>query len=263
MEYMNYEKDFLSNVIVRADFLSPNALAGQTELPEAIIKLCKDKCPTPVVSEIQNQEIAFNPVGISITQAPTIMKEWHFVNSEKTLQITITPNCLLVQNANSYLGYDVIGDLFVKIFNELIKEFPELQVIRLGLRYVNNINLNAQSENNDSLVDFLSKYFETDLVKGLSVSVDEKQITRQLSNIEIKYEDCSLIFRWGVFNSNYPTPIKNKEFLLDYDVYATGALDVTSIEETLNTFHDKASEWFEKSITEEFRNILGVISDAE
>ena len=74
---------------------------------------------------------------------------------------------------------------------------------------------------------------------------------------EYYYDDMHLNFRYGMFNSNYPNPIKEMEFALDFDCYCDEALNgISNIIEHINTGHEKIQNLFEESITDALRGVM-------
>ena len=64
----------------------------------------------------------------------------------------------------------------------------------------------------------------------------------------------NLRFNFGIHNPDYPAIIKQKVFILDIDVYHNGIQNKEDIISNSKVFHDKIQEFFEFSITEEFRS---------
>lgn len=98
-------------------------------------------------------------------------------------------------------------------------------------------------------------------MSGLDFPDEKDLIARNMSSLEMNYGDCMLHFQYGMFNTDYPAPNKKKAFILDTDVYSVGLFSVEETEKLMNQFHDKAKEWFEKSIKEALRTKMGRVKD--
>jgi uncharacterized protein (TIGR04255 family) len=59
-------------------------------------------------------------------------------------------------------------------------------------------------------------------------------------------------------NPDYPSPIKKKSFILDYDAYIVGLLTKAEINRNLEILHDEIEKMFELSITEKLRGMMNV-----
>ena len=81
--------------------------------------------------------------------------------------------------------------------------------------------------------------------------------------IETDYGDFNVRFQYGIFNSDYPAINKKKVFVLDTDVYATGIFEYDECDQYIINFHQKAKNYFEKSIRESLKIIMGSDNGAE
>jgi uncharacterized protein (TIGR04255 family) len=83
-----------------------------------------------------------------------------------------------------------------------------------------------------------------------------KSLARLFHVSVINFEESSLKFQFGLFNPDFPAPIKQKSFILDYDAAYFGLLDNSDVSASLDLFHNKIEEYFEKSITDGLRKKL-------
>ena len=79
--------------------------------------------------------------------------------------------------------------------------------------------------------------------------------------LEFQTQVCNLKFQFGMFNSEYPNPIALKEFALDYDCSLKEELEIGEVYGKVKEFHNVATYWFEKSIGDELRKIMGKVKD--
>lgn len=68
-------------------------------------------------------------------------------------------------------------------------------------------------------------------------------------------------FQYGMYNTDFPAPIKNKLYILDIDAYTQGLLTFDDIQSRLDKFHDAIEDLFEKVITNELRKVMGVVNE--
>jgi len=125
-----------------------------------------------------------------------------------------------------YLKYESFNKLKGDLFQYSIQWrnfFPISEIERLGLRYVNNINLDEINPLN------WKKYINSNLTSSLKFVKDRNLISRAFHNLELKYEDMNIRFQYGLHNPDYPSIIKEKEFILDYDAYLSREQDINEI----------------------------------
>ena len=61
-------------------------------------------------------------------------------------------------------------------------------------------------------------------------------------------------------NPDYPAPIKQKLFVLDYDAYCNLLLSYSDIEQYITQFHDKIKLSFEQVISDALRKRMGLLN---
>ncbi|MCK5723742.1 MAG: TIGR04255 family protein, partial [Gammaproteobacteria bacterium] len=144
---------------------------------------------------------------------------------------------------------------FLSVVEALFKSYPKIQVKRLVLRYVDNIDIP-----NESPTEW-DKYLKPELNTIFALAGNRETISRAFHVLEFNYGEDFLRFQFGMFNPDYPAPIKKKIYTLDFDMYVTKILNKTDIEETLDRFHEKVSEFFEEVITDELRKIMEPIDE--
>jgi uncharacterized protein (TIGR04255 family) len=182
-------------------------------------------------------------------QQPAALKEefqWFFYSKDRQKCVHIAAEAFYVE----YKSYDSFKQLrkeFTGIAESLFIEFPELQVSRFGLRYVNNIQLDE-----DDPTDW-SAYLQPKVLHILKIASDPKTITRALQLLDFDYGDMQMRFQGGIPNPDHPAPIRRKHFLLDYDAFCSGLLSISDIQTNLEKFHDKIKRSFEEVITDRLR----------
>lgn len=241
-----YEKNFLSNVIVRADFDTP-IYSLTDEMPAKLGSVCTEYFPIGEPRTFYIQDIQFNKKRSSINSSSG--KEWIFHSKDMNTKLTITFEHMTIE----YLKYRSFQELFSNfkyILEGIFSFYKELQIKRLGLRYVNKVLLGG-----DDPLEW-SGYLNEDLLSIFKIPPNKKKLARILNDLILNNDDYMLRFRYGVYNENFPAIITNKQFILDYDAYYTGNLNEQEIAELLPTFHDSIESLFEDSITEKLREIL-------
>ena len=246
-----YSKSFLKEVIVRLDYSYP-----LTKLSKALPQKIRDMVsPSFPISEPQ----VFIGKELEITKDATKEKivegtNWlfHSVDRQKTL-IIARDNVNI--SYKKYDSFDVLKQDFLPIVTELFRVYDDFQGKRLGLRYVNEITV---SENN--VLDWTT-YLEESLLTNLSFPEDATKLCRAFTNLEINEGDLIVRFQYGMFNPDYPAPIQKKSFVLDYDAYHQGSLNLEDITPKLDKFNTTIKSIFERSIKDGLRSLMGVQND--
>jgi uncharacterized protein (TIGR04255 family) len=242
-----YKNNYLSKVIIRVDFLSPIKNI-ENELPRQISEIIKFNYPIAEPKKVVVENKTFSKNGIINTFIDE-KTEWHFYDKEREKELVIIPTSIFV-NFLKYTSYEELKREFQEVINKFFELFDEAQVSRLGLRYINDISLNENNPLN------WEAYLKGD-ISCLSNFIQEKQsLSRIFSTIEMNYGDFNLRFQFGLFNSDFPAPIKKKSFILDFDAYYQGLQDQNQVIPNLDKYHTKIQELFEFSITDKLREKL-------
>jgi uncharacterized protein (TIGR04255 family) len=127
---------------------------------------------------------------------------------------------------------------------------PDFDVSRFGLRYFNNIELT-----DPRLTDW-DAYLDKNLLSIFNLADDRTKISRAFHNLELNFGDMNLTFLYGMHNPDYPAPIKQKTFVLDFDAYILKSQDKDEVVSNLEVMHERIQSMFEKNITEQLREIM-------
>jgi len=241
-----YKKDFLKQVIVRIDFDTPLPIVLEGPA-KGIYDTVKERFPVTEERKVIGKEFLIGKNAIKERSIET--KEWHYYGKNREKHLTVSPNVMFIEY-NKYEYYEMLHDDFLSVSNAIFDAYPKLQVKRLGLRYIDNIDI---AEGNPMEWD---KYLKPELNSTFAIADNKETISRAFHVLEFNYGEDLLRFQFGMFNPDYPAPIKKKIYTLDYDMYVTKLLGKTDIEQTLNRFHEKVNHSFEEVITEELRKIM-------
>jgi uncharacterized protein (TIGR04255 family) len=246
-----YSKPFLKEVIVRLDYSSPIVQLAKT-LTQPFKEIIMPLFPISEPKEFIGR-------GLVITDQSTKEKtivgtSWifHGLDRQKTLTLS-ADNINIIYK--TYDSFEMLKSEFLPIIEKLFSTYEDFQGIRLGLRYVDEINIQ------EGPVFDWSKYIDGRLLNNLTFPEDQSKICRAFSNLELNYGDLIVKFQYGMFNSDYPAPIRKKAFILDYDAYFHGPQDLEEIKSNLEKFHAKIKEMYERSISDELRKLMGVVED--
>ena len=243
-----YSTPFLKEVIVRLDYSHPLIKLSKA-LPQNIRDNVSKSFPISEPREFFSREL-------EITKDATKDKfvqgtDWvfHSIDRQKTL-IIARGNVNI--SYKQYDSFDVLKKDFLPVVTELFSVYEDFQGKRLGLRYINEITL---PENN--VFDW-TNYLNESLLNNLSFPEDATKICRVFTTLELNEGDVIIRFQYGMFNPDYPAPIRKKSFVLDYDAYHQGALNLEDIIPKLDKFNATVKTIFEHSIKGGLRNLMGV-----
>ena len=248
---MKYKNDFLKKVIVRMDFDTPLPIT-KSGPAKKIYDIVRERFPITEEKKIIGKEFLIGPGDTKERSIET--KEWHYYGKNREKHLTIAPNMVFVEY-DKYEYYEMLKDDFLSVSDALFTSYPKLQVKRLGLRYINNVDIP-----NESPTEW-DKYLKPQLNTIFTLTEDRNTISRAFHILEFNFGEDLLRFQFGMFNPDYPVPIKKKIYTLDYDMYITKILNKSDIDETLDRFHKKVNRSFEEVITDELRKIMEPIDE--
>lgn len=238
-----YKNNYLTDVILRIDF-------NKIKIDPSTINKLKSSLQKklPVLQQIARKEIKFKIKG-STTFTEENDTLYKFVDNDSSItKFFEFDNSHLAYSDNKYINHSSFKDAFKEIIEFFMKDVDELRINRIGLRYINQIHIDEKEPYElDNLID-------KKLSSILKVNPLGKPIIRSMNSTEFRIDDeIRLIFRYGLFNKEYPSVPTRKEFVLDFDCYSTF---IDKIEQTYD-FLDKANiimaKYFESSISEGLR----------
>ncbi len=76
-------------------------------------------------------------------------------------------------------------------------------------------------------------------------------------------DDIKVNFNYGIFNEYFPSPIIKNEFILDIDAYTDSPKKYEECRNLIEELNTVIAIYFERSITEDLRKLMGVIENVE
>ncbi|MCK4521181.1 MAG: TIGR04255 family protein [Nanoarchaeota archaeon] len=243
---IRYNKNFLTKVIFKLDFTEISNYKNKLKEFQTTIKK-----EFPILEEVKGVEIE-NVFGEPKASG---LVRWAFSNKTKEKIITFDSNNIILE-FKKYKNFDEFFKLVELIVNSLFKVFSSIIPTRLGLRYINKIEIDDKDPFNWN--GLLNK----SLLNSLDFVKVKKNLSRYMNMIEFnKDEDYKLRFQYGIANSLYPSQIMKKEFTLDYDCFTLESLENKEVLDKTKQFNEVITETFEESIDEGLRRMMGEIKD--
>ena len=248
-----YQKSFLTQAIARIDFAEPLGLSAKGPA-DNIVNSLKRQFPIPERRTGLLKHLTVHLKG-EPEEKTTEIREWHYYSRSRHKKLVITDHCMFIEYSK-YNRFKTLRDDFLGLANVLFDTYDEVQVKRLGLRYVDTIDLDEPNPTQ------WSKYLIPDLLTTFTLADEQKTVARTFHVLEILHDDESRIrFQYGMPNPDFPARIKRKVFVLDWDVYCTILLDKAELARFLVIFHERARDAFEQVITEALRDKMGAMYD--
>lgn len=240
-----YKNSFLKDVIFRVDFPTPLKNITESVSPNLARAIMKS-FPIAEPQTIQAQDVKIDHEGV--TTSTEEVKKWvyHGKEREKTLFLDYQSVTMSIQK---YKTYDAAFGEFKLILDAIFEENKGLFSSRIGVRYINSIDLN---EGNPLEWD---EYINANILGIVSFHHTE-YISRVFHILEFNFDGQSLKCQFGIPNPDYPAVIKRKQFVLDLDSYFSGVFELAEIYESIESCHQRIQEFFEKSITDKTRDLM-------
>lgn len=242
-----YKKNFLTRVLIKIDFPAPipnlkNSLVD--DLMKKALELFPIKEPRQRIG--MKLEISPKEVKREDIEAAT---EWVFHGRNREKSLNISPDFMYV-SYKKFESFDKFKSDFFGISDILFKSYRGLQVSRLGLRYVNNIELQEPNP-----IDW-SNYLNDNLLSFINLADDRNTISRAFHTLDLNLGNMKIRFRYGMHNPDYPAPIRKKLFILDYDAFLEGLQNEADMISNIDKFNNEIESMFEKCIKDGLREIM-------
>jgi uncharacterized protein (TIGR04255 family) len=247
-----YKQPFIKEVILRFDFpsLIPEFEKG---LPSKVSKTALRIFPIFEPQKVQTHEVQFGGEEAKTKITEKTNSIFHSLEKEKTL--TISANAYVVQ-IRRYKTFELFTEDALQPLRALCETFPEISASRIGLRYVNVLDIKDENLNP---LDW-TKYVDPKLL-GVTDFHEKSNLSRAFQILEYNFNEDSLKFQVGIANPDYPAKIKQRQFILDIDASSVGAFDYQEMVSKINVGHERIQKIFEASITDATRAAMKVVTD--
>jgi uncharacterized protein (TIGR04255 family) len=247
---MYYKRNFLTNVILRLDFNYLEALNTSATEELQFSKDIKDIYSYSSSQKMQN-------ISVSIPDGRKISEDEIFIliykNEEEGKKIiSLMPNALVFEYKQlQYEHFNSFSNDIVFILQQFQKNYSVTEFTRLGLRYINEIEIPGIDPLNweGYLNSELAQAVKAGLIKNLRVA-------RSMHQLHLIKDDIIIIFNYGLYNKSYPNPVLFPALVLDYDCYIPNSLSEEDVLNSIKKLNKVAGELFENSIGESLRTLM-------
>lgn len=240
-----YRDNFLSRVICRVDF--PTILVLRTEEPASFQEALRE-AGYPRFSTRRGLQIDIVEGAPSAREAEPPAYVLEDVARER--KVTLTSE-FLAYETTEYLDFTRFLEQLSPIVAAFINTYHPTILDRVGLRYINEIRLAEGSPFDwEGLIN-------EDLTRPLHAFPDEQSaISRSMHQLRLNKEEYQVNIAFGVYNSEFPNTITQKEFILDYDCFSRDERSPGEYREVLRAFNAQIEAVFEASIRDGLREIM-------
>ena len=245
-ESVCYTNTFIKEAIIKIDFPAPVACLSEN-LHAKISKAALAKFPILEPQKVQSQEFQFSAGTFSANSREITQWTFHGKNREKTL--IISPDTI-IETAKAYKNYEGFSGDFIHVINAVREVAPEQPVSRVGVRYVNVIDIPSGSP-----LEW-AEYVNEGMLGIIDLHKEKKNVTRAFHILEFNFDPINLRFQFGIANPDYPAVVKRKQFVLDLDAYSMGAFEMSEIGSVIENSHSIIQDFFEQSITDKTRKMM-------
>lgn len=134
-----YPRAFLKEVIVRVDFSSP-VEALTTTLPAKVGNAALARFPVSEPRKTLAEELQLSAEAIQRKRHEAT--EWNYYGRNREKRLVIASNVVFA-TYSQYSTYEVLKEDFLSVLSVLFPAFPDVRASRLGLRYINNIDVDG------------------------------------------------------------------------------------------------------------------------
>ena len=241
-----YTKNYIKNTIFRIDY--PSILKLTNENPSAFQEQIIELFPN---IEVIEHLMRFSINANEEQETGEVKKIWRFKSRDESRILEISPEYLVVIE-NNYTDFTSFNRLLEQVLSPFRATYNFHYIKRVGLRYINEINIPEATATSESL----STYFSDSLVEHLDFASD-KQLLRTSNVTEFIHEGARKVkFRYGLANENYPNQLQDSKFTLDFDCYNTDSIGKEALTAELAALNVIATEHFESCIKDAFREVL-------
>ncbi len=242
-----YKNNYLKSVVVRLDYETAIDIA-ENGPPDRFVRSLKKKFPSLQQVKKREQTLKFSPKGME--REVHEKSEWNLLSQDRTAKLHFGAQHLAI-TYSKYKSFSVLKSDFETAFIALRNEKPELSFTRVGLRYIDQLEFDEADPTD------WGEYLIPELLSSFSLADDKSTISRAFHVLEFNYGDMKMKFQYGMPNPDFPSPIKKKLFILDYDAYSQGEVAIDRIMNCLGDYHAKIKRSFEQVITDGLRAKMG------
>lgn len=242
---MGYNKNYLVKVIARVDFLNEVNEFNKV-LTDNLLSLIKKYYKIEDPKHMITKTIT-NVNGDTTTEHKNVM-QWDFYNNTRIKHLCITSKFIFIE-FNKYDNFEELEPFF-EICDKIFEIYKNLKANRIGLRYIDEINLINVCE----LYKY-SGYINEKLTNSFGFEEDFA-LLRNISVINMINDDATITFKYGIQNPDFPAINKKNIYTFDTDVYYQGIVSQNDLKSYFIKFKDSAKKIFDRAIDTNLEQLM-------
>ncbi len=244
---IKYSNNFLSNVIFRIDY-NPILVLREKISPQFHESI---RIQMPVLQEEKGFEYrAEIKDGTPQGSIAAPITSWIILDKSERFKLTLNYSFLAIEDFH-YTSLEEYLERIQIIVQAFASAYPKPDYTRIGLRYINTINL--KDGNPLDWAEYISDFL-TCSNSGFGENI--QYLSRTMGQYALNKDEYQIVCNYGIFNPEFPAKITRRQYILDYDCYSQ---DVSSdIPAQVRKFNRSIQELFENSIKEPLRTLMGV-----
>lgn len=255
---MNYKKNYIDEFIFRIDFKEVDS-----ETTKELVKRFEEEFKE-IFDGIKSRNVFDNVISINQDKEPEIIDkkvnvEYRIYNDNEF--ITITNKYICYEN-RKYKYFEDAKTIIYKII-DTIKKYSKIEnCTRLGMRYINDIILPAETEK--ELFNWNGYINSALLNKTKFFLKNNKKILQSMDVIDIESNIDNNIYytlQYGIYNSRKPGKLLDKEYIIDIDGRTKTVEELDEIKTKIDSIHSEIEEIFEIIIEEKLRENMEKIDE--
>lgn len=246
MKDIRYERHFLTEVIARLDFATP-VEALRDNFPNALRQVCLSQFPIEEPNRLMMAQVNLTAKDVSKTESSTT--EWTFHDKLRRTTATFSTDSMHIVT-RAYTSFEQLSGYFNSLHQAFTTIHPGVTYRRLGLRYVNVIDIGPSDP-----FDWTS-LIAPSLLTPLTFRSPRTDLLRGFTILDYALADFQLRFQYGLHNPDFPAPLRKRNFVLDFDAHREELLTREQVPSLLSDAHDAVQTLFESCITEELRSVM-------
>ncbi|TAK69852.1 MAG: TIGR04255 family protein [Dehalococcoidia bacterium] len=237
-EEIRFRNPPLRRVVCQAKFPLVLSLSDGGQLLARFQESIRDRYP--FLQQLQQISVTFAGPEVAPPKA-TSQAAWQFADAEKRWTITLAPDALTLETER-YSSFDDLGDQMRLALDALVQHIRPGFATRLGLRYVNEIEV--ASAELTAWTGVLNEHWRSILDSG----VVEGAITHWLQNLRLETGDGTLNVNVGLIpDERQPRVVID----LDYFDETQAVMDLETTMSRLGRWHEHIHSMFRWSISDE------------
>lgn len=252
---MRYRSNFLTHVIVRADFDPVAELGGHVR--PTLSQRIGDLFPVVETKPTSEVRLVVGPGGPQMTNETVGAVFEHRRGDAPLPLVALARDNLSIEYGAAYADFGQLRGELAQILNWLAElHGAATSIKRLGMRYINEIVFpTGHALDWDGLIN-------PSLIDSVKAGVLENmRIKRSTRSFEVLNDDFAMHIHYGLFNPDYPSPLVRRHFVLDIDAYSERRMAVPEALSCFDALNSACDESFESSIARGLRDHMGAVND--